>query len=92
MLLDLALPRLRRVAMRNLAMALPQTDPRSRTRIVDGVFRSIARLLVTFARFPRMDRRNVSRGSGMKASNISSMRSAAARACFLRRRTWATGN
>ena len=41
-------------------MALPQTDPRSRTRIVDGVFRSIARLLVAFARFTH-DRRNVSR-------------------------------
>src|SRR6266849_4167403 len=59
--LDLALPRLRRVAMGNLAMALPQTDPCDRTRIVDGVFRSIARLLVAFARFPRMNRGNVGR-------------------------------
>jgi KDO2-lipid IV(A) lauroyltransferase len=57
--LDLAIPRLRRVAMRNLAMALPNLDERARTRIVDGVFRSIARLLVTFARFPRIDRSNV---------------------------------
>jgi len=59
--LDLALPRLRGVAMGNLAMALPQTDPRDRTRIVDGVFRSIARLLVAFARFPRMNRATVGR-------------------------------
>jgi KDO2-lipid IV(A) lauroyltransferase len=47
--------------MGNLAMALPQTDSRDRTRIVDGVFRSIARLLVAFARFPRMNRGNVGR-------------------------------
>ena len=59
--LDLALPRLRGVAMGNLAMALPQTVPRGRTRIVDGVFRSIARLLVAFARFPRVDRANIGR-------------------------------
>jgi|SRR5215471_16952733 len=57
--LDLALPRLRRVALENLAMALPRTDARDRTRIVDGVFRSISRLLVAFARFPRMNRGNI---------------------------------
>lgn len=51
-LLDLALPRLRRAAYDNLAFALPGADYR---RIVDGVFRSIARVLVAFARFPRMD-------------------------------------
>jgi len=60
-LLDLALPRLRRVALANLAMALPALDARERSRIADGVFRSIARLLVTFARFPRMNRTNISR-------------------------------
>jgi KDO2-lipid IV(A) lauroyltransferase len=60
-LLDLALPRLRRVALGNLAMALPALDATERSRIVDGVFRSIARLLVTFARFPRMDRANIGR-------------------------------
>jgi KDO2-lipid IV(A) lauroyltransferase len=58
-LLDLALPRLRRVALSNLAMALPNLDRRARRRIVDGVFRSIARLLVAFARFPHMDRGNL---------------------------------
>jgi KDO2-lipid IV(A) lauroyltransferase len=58
-LLDLALPRLRRTAMRNLAMALPDLDRRTHRRIADGVFRSIARLLVTLARFPWIDRSNV---------------------------------
>jgi KDO2-lipid IV(A) lauroyltransferase len=58
-LLDLALPRLRRVALRNLSMALPELDERGRARIVDGVFRSIARLLVAFARFPRITSNNV---------------------------------
>ena len=55
-LLDLAIPRLRRTAMRNLAVALPDADPR---RVTDGVFRSIARLLVAFAKFPQIRRDNV---------------------------------
>jgi KDO2-lipid IV(A) lauroyltransferase len=54
--LDLALPRLRRVALENLAFALPGEDAE---KIVDGVFRSIARLLVSFARFPSIRRENV---------------------------------
>ncbi len=58
-LLDLALPRLRRVALANLAMALPDLTIEERLRITAGVFRSIARLLVTFARFPRIDQGNV---------------------------------
>jgi KDO2-lipid IV(A) lauroyltransferase len=57
--LDLAIPRLRRVAMRNLALALPDADERTRKRIADGVFRSISRLLVTFARFPGITPGNV---------------------------------
>jgi|SRR5579859_6303432 len=59
--LDGALPRLRGVAMENLAMALPDATPRERTRIVDGVYLSIARLLVAFARFPRINRANIGR-------------------------------
>src|ERR1035437_8319642 len=43
-LLDLGIPRLRRVARRNLAMALPEFTPRRHAQIVDGVFRSIARI------------------------------------------------
>jgi KDO2-lipid IV(A) lauroyltransferase len=57
-LLDGAVPRLRRVARRNLAMALPAADA---DRIIDGVFGSIARLLVTFARFPSLRRENLDR-------------------------------
>lgn len=54
-LLDLAVPRLRRTARENLAMAgLPDAD-----RITNGVFRSIARLLVSFARFPQIRPDNV---------------------------------
>ena len=55
-LLDLAIPRLRRVAYRNLAMALPEAD---HSQIVDGVFRSIARILVTFAKFPSIRKENL---------------------------------
>jgi KDO2-lipid IV(A) lauroyltransferase len=55
-LLDLAVPRLRRTALRNLEMA----GFADRERIADGVFRSIGRLLATFARFPRITRANVS--------------------------------
>lgn len=59
-LLARAIPRLRRTALRNLAMALPELGPEGHARIADGVFASVARLLVTFARFPRM------RGEGVK--------------------------
>jgi len=59
-LLDLAIPRLRRTALRNLKMA----GFDDRNKIVDGVFRSIARLLATFARFPRITRDNVSQYIG----------------------------
>ncbi len=55
-LLDLAIPRLRQVARRNLAMALPEYTPERHAQIVDGVFLSIARILVTFAKFPAIRR------------------------------------
>jgi KDO2-lipid IV(A) lauroyltransferase len=58
-LLDLALPRLRRTAMRNLEMAYPEKTAAERKAIADEVFRSIARLLATFARFPQMNRENI---------------------------------
>jgi KDO2-lipid IV(A) lauroyltransferase len=50
-LLDRALPRLRRTAIRNLEFALPGGD---HARIAGGVFESIGRLLVAFAKFPRL--------------------------------------
>jgi KDO2-lipid IV(A) lauroyltransferase len=58
-LLDVAVPRLRRVALRNLSMAMPELGASERARIADGVFASIARLLVTFARFPAIGPHNV---------------------------------
>jgi len=54
-LLDVAVPRLRRTALRNLEMA----GLAGRERITAGVFNSLARLLVSFARFPRITRENV---------------------------------
>lgn len=53
-LVDLGIPRLRRTARKNLEIAnIPDKG------IVDGVFRSMARLLATFARFPRMTAANI---------------------------------
>ncbi len=57
-LLDIAVPRLRRVATDNLRLAMPGEDVHV---ITDGVFRSIARLLLAFARFPDINKENVHR-------------------------------
>ncbi len=59
-LLARTLPRLRRVALRNLEMALPGLDEAARDRIAAGSFHSLARLIACFARFPRLDRQNIS--------------------------------
>ena len=59
-MLDHAVPRLRRVAMRNLELAYPEKSRHERSRIADGVFHSIARLLAAFARFPVRHRENIS--------------------------------
>jgi KDO2-lipid IV(A) lauroyltransferase len=56
-LLDLAVPRLRRVALRNLELA----GFADRESIVRGVFRSLGRVVVTFAQFPEITRENVHR-------------------------------
>lgn len=58
-LLDLALPRLRRAGLRNLAMALPDLGAARHAETIDGVFRSIARVLVAFAKFPAIRGDNV---------------------------------
>jgi KDO2-lipid IV(A) lauroyltransferase len=55
-LLDLFVPRLRRVALGNLAL-VGFSNP---AQIADGVFLSIARLLATFARLPRLTPQNIS--------------------------------
>ncbi|MGA2599335.1 MAG: lysophospholipid acyltransferase family protein [Bryobacteraceae bacterium] len=59
-LLDRAIPRLRRVGMQNLELAYPEMPEHERSQIIDGVFASIARLLAVFARFPGINRQNVS--------------------------------
>lgn len=59
--LDRTIPRLRRVAQRNLTMALPGLTAVEQTRIIDGVFRSIARMLVSFAKFPSIRPHNLDR-------------------------------
>jgi Kdo2-lipid IVA lauroyltransferase/acyltransferase len=60
-LLDLAIPRLRRVADRNLSLAMPELAAEGRAALTDGVFRSIARVLVAFAKFPSIGSENISR-------------------------------
>lgn len=54
--LDFCVPRLRRTARTNLVMALPEADADT---IIDGVFASIARMLVAFARFPDLHPGNI---------------------------------
>jgi KDO2-lipid IV(A) lauroyltransferase len=57
--LDRAIPRLRRIADRNLILAWPESDAQWRRHIIKGVFESIGRLLVAFARFPEIIGANV---------------------------------
>jgi len=57
-LLDVAIPRLRLTAVQNAALALPEIDPH---HLADGVFHSIARILVAFSRFPSIRRDTVDR-------------------------------
>jgi KDO2-lipid IV(A) lauroyltransferase len=58
-LLDLAIPRLRRSAMRNLALAFPERSANEHAAIVDEVFRNIARVLVALAKFPQLTKTNI---------------------------------
>jgi Kdo2-lipid IVA lauroyltransferase/acyltransferase len=60
-LLDLAIPRLRRIADQNLSRAYTDRDTAWRRLTIDGVFASIGRLLVAFARFPQITKANVSK-------------------------------
>src|SRR5580700_1829684 len=53
--------RLRRVGMRNLAMALPEKSRREHGRILRGEFASLGRQLAEVCQFPRYTRENVSR-------------------------------
>jgi KDO2-lipid IV(A) lauroyltransferase len=58
-LLDLLVPKLRRIALINLSFAFPQLSQAQHQKMVNGVFRSIARLLVALSRFPRIHADNV---------------------------------
>src|SRR5229473_7943843 len=51
--------RLRRVGMRNLAMALPEKSRRQHARILRGEFTSLGRQLAEVCQFPRYTRENV---------------------------------
>jgi len=51
--------RLRRVGMRNLALAFPDKSRRERARILRGVFTSFGRQLAEVCRFPKYTRENV---------------------------------
>lgn len=58
-ILDLLVPKLRRIALINLSFAFPELSRAQHQQIVSGVFRSIARLLVALSRFPRIKTNNV---------------------------------
>jgi KDO2-lipid IV(A) lauroyltransferase len=53
--------RLRRVGMRNLAMALPEKSRHEHARILRGEFTSLGRQLAEVCQFPRYNKENVSR-------------------------------
>jgi KDO2-lipid IV(A) lauroyltransferase len=61
-LLDRAVPRFRKTALRNLELAFPGRPSEERARIADGVFRSIGRIIYAFARMPRINASNVHEG------------------------------
>ena len=58
-LLDLALPKLRKVAALNLAMTFPALPVATKEQITTGVFRTVGRLLVAMARFPLLNKNNI---------------------------------
>ncbi len=53
--------RLRRVAYRNLDLALPGLSAAERRQVVRGVFRNLSRMLAEFARFPRFQSADLDR-------------------------------
>ena len=59
-LVDLLLPKLRRTGLKNLSFAFPKSTLGERQQIIDGVFRTVAGILVTLARFPALNRENIS--------------------------------
>ncbi len=57
--LRMAIPRLGRVALRNLSLALPELSAPQHSALVDQTFRSLARVIAAFARFPSIGRDTV---------------------------------
>lgn len=57
--LDMSVPKLRRVADRNLSFAMPELASKERRKIIDGTFQSVGRLLLALARVPGINRHNV---------------------------------
>ncbi len=55
-MLDSLAKRMRESALKNLAMALPEADA---SGTVDGVYRSLGRMLYYFSRFPTRNRENI---------------------------------
>ncbi len=53
------MPKLRRVAHINLSFAYPQLSEAERNDLIDGVFRTIARMLLALARFPDLGSSNI---------------------------------
>src|SRR5580704_13341218 len=80
--LDMAIPRWRRAAIRNLEIAGftdAGADPKliDRDLIIDGMYRSIARMLATFAKFPSMNRENI--GQWIRYDGLDNFQNALAR-------------
>ncbi len=71
-LLDLSIPRLRRTAARNLEIA-HITDQ----GVIDEMYRSIARMLVTFAKFPAFTKENI--GEWIRYDGLDNFKNASAR-------------
>lgn len=86
-LVDFLVPRLRATAYANLEVALPGADTNA---VTDGVFQSIARLLVTFARFPSMNSCNI--GNWIRYQGLENYWSAKARGCGVLIATGHIGN
>ena len=60
--------------------------------MTDGVFRSVARMLVAFSRFPDLDSNNI--GQWIRYEGFEHFTEAKRRGgeCYSRRRTWVLGN
>ena len=54
-----AAPGLRRVALRNLTLAMPEDQAARREAILQGMYDSLARSLLVFSRFPRLTAGNI---------------------------------